>query len=175
VNSKKTLLFLGLDNAGKTTLLHMLKFGTLKTSFPTQQPTMEELALGNITLKAFDMGGHKNARSIWQNYFPVVDGIVFIVDAADPNRFEEAKQVLSDLLVCDELEDVPLLVLGNKIDLSRAVSEEQLRDDLALHQFTNQPENGTQDKETRPLSLFMCSVVTRQGYAQGFRWLGKHL
>jgi len=68
-----------------------------------------------------------------------------------------------------------LLVLGNKIDLSRAVSEEQLRNDLALLQFTSQIENGTPDKVTRPLGLFMCSVVTKQGYAQGFRWLGEHL
>jgi len=48
--------------------------------------------LGNVRFKAFDLGGHKAVRKVWKNYFPSVDGIIFLVDSADPDRFDEAKE-----------------------------------------------------------------------------------
>lgn len=91
------LVFLGLDAAGKTTLMYMLKENRVIQGNPTMYATSEELLLGNIKLTAYDIGGHRQVRKVWREYFPVADGIVFIIDVSKRSRLEEAKIELDSL------------------------------------------------------------------------------
>lgn len=172
------ILFLGLDNAGKTTLLRMLKDNRAVSAEPTIHPNTEELIVGQLKLKAFDLGGHETARRLWQDYTTTVDGVVFLVDAIDRQRFPEAKRELDNLLSSEELRGVPFLVLGNKIDMPSAASEEELKYALGLVD-TYGKEVASQYYENDcgacPIEVFMCSVVRRMGYKDAFQWLSNFL
>eukprot|EP00922_Rhytidocystis_sp_ex-Travisia-forbesii_P054061 GHVS01080206.1.p1 GENE.GHVS01080206.1~~GHVS01080206.1.p1 ORF type:complete len:193 (+),score=28.06 GHVS01080206.1:146-724(+) len=169
------ILFLGLDNAGKTTLLHMLKDDRVAQHVPTLHPHSEELLVGKLRLKTYDLGGHETARRIWKDYFAAVDAIVFMVDATDRDRFNEAREELNHLLESQELSNIPFVVLGNKIDKPQAASEEELRQYLGLHSHITYGRDRKGDSGIRPVELFMCSVIKRMGYADSFRWLSQFL
>jgi len=174
VNLEAKMVFLGLDNAGKTTLLGQLATGRLHSCKPTREAQSEELTLGKLSFQTFDLGGHVPARKNWRKYYMDTDVIVFMVDTADKKRFPEAKKELDSLLKDSYIAHVPFLILGNKIDDSKAVSESELREALGLHITTNKGQVALED-HIRPIEVFMCSVVKEYGYAEGFRWVSQYV
>lgn len=131
--------------------------------------------MGSINFKTIDLGGHELARKMWNQYFTEdVSAIVFIIDTAAPNRFSDVKRELDDLLQNDSLGKVPFLILGNKIDKPKAVSEEELKEKLGI-QTTGKGQKNPKIKINRPLELFMCSILEQTGYGEGFRWLSQYI
>ena len=166
-NKKANLLFLGLDNAGKSTLLHVLKTDKIVQTRPTIHPHSEELKIGNIILNTYDLGGHLTARLIWKDYFPNVNAILFLIDSVDTKRFNEVKTELENILKSPELINIPIALLGNKIDMSGAVSIDELKEALNYDEIIA--------KETRPMEIFMVSVTKKIGFTNALEWICKQL
>ncbi|XP_053318577.1 GTP-binding protein SAR1b [Spea bombifrons] len=175
-NKTGKLVFLGLDNAGKTTLLQMLKGGRMGQYVPTMHATSEELTIAGMTFTTFDLGGHSQARRVWKNYYPVVNGIVFLIDCTDQERLYESKSELDALLTDESIASLPILLLGNKIDRPEAISEDKLLHTFGIYGLTTgKGKVPLKQLNSRPLEVFMCSILKRQGYGEGFRWLSQYI
>ncbi|VUC21280.1 unnamed protein product [Clonostachys rosea] len=123
----------GLQNAGKTSLLRVLAGGEFTVdSIPTVGFNMKRVQRGHVTLKCWDIGGQPRFRTMWERYCRGVNAIVFIVDIADVELIPQAKDELHALLQFTSLENIPLLVLGNKSDLPQKLSVDELIDELDL-------------------------------------------
>lgn len=165
ININARILLVGLDNAGKTTLLHMLRDDKLVQHAPTHHPTTEEFSMPTgvmgqcVNFTTYDVGGHKQFRALWDTYSSSVDAIFYLVDVSDHERLEESKIELDVLLFDPNIPvEVPIVVLGNKIDREGSLSEEQFREAFGLK------------KEDRPIEVFMCSIIQREGYAPALKW-----
>lgn len=172
------LVFTGLDNTGKTTMLYMLNDGHVSRSNYSTQATV---TIGDICFTIYELCAYQywnRSRTAELNLYQLADGIVYFIDAADSERFEESRVELNKMLSDDKIPDnIPILILGNKIDRPNAVSEDDIKDAFHLHDKTtgkgNVPLSDLQQR--RPLEIFMCTVVKRLGYAEGFQWLCQYI
>ncbi|KAL7275024.1 ADP-ribosylation factor-like protein 8B [Rhizina undulata] len=131
------ITMIGLQNAGKTSLLRVLAGGEFTIdSIPTVGFSMKRVQKGHVTLKCWDLGGQPRFRSMWERYCRGVNAIVFIVDAADPSTIPTAKEELHTLLQKPILDGIPLLVLGNKSDLPEKIGVDELIETMNLKDIT---------------------------------------
>ena len=176
-NKSGKILFLGLDNAGKTSLLQRLKSDSIAQNVPTLHATSQELTIKNLRFTAIDIGGHFQARRVWRDYFMAVDVIVFLVDSQDTARLMESKYELDQLLADEQIQNCPILILGNKIDMPGSIGEGALIHSLGLYGRTTGKDHVSIStlQGRRPLELFMCSIKERQGYGEAFNWVSQYL
>ncbi|CAD5115279.1 DgyrCDS4272 [Dimorphilus gyrociliatus] len=171
-DQKKTFVIIGLDYAGKTTLTGKIKTGRMIAANPSLRPNLEELRLGQLTFTVYDLGGHKLVRRVWREYCYAADGIIFVLDAADKERMNEAKSELHNILNDEEFSTIPILILGNKIDIVDAMGREELIGCLNIYKnIFQEGEKGV----SRPIEIFSCSTKLDQGYGAGIRWLAKQV
>mmetsp|Transcript_3206 Transcript_3206/g.6351 ORF Transcript_3206/g.6351 Transcript_3206/m.6351 type:complete len:182 (+) Transcript_3206:85-630(+) len=164
-NKQARIIVLGLDNAGKSTLVHKLCKNEVRAFIPTTKAQAQTFTLGGVEFTAWDLGGHEQVRDLWEEYYTGADGIVFMVDSADTARFGEAKKELKELLKHEALEGTPLLVLGNKSDMPGSKGRAELLEGLGLDL----------DADERPMELVMASLIASTGYPAGFQWLSGYL
>jgi len=161
------ILLVGLDGAGKTSLLEQLKAkfqNTEVTNLDKISPTVG-LNIGNIDagrakLVFWDLGGQSSLRTIWDKYYTEAHAICFVIDSSARNRFEEAKSTLDSILHNPELYDAPLLVLANKHDLPDASSLTDI-----IQRFIS---NASQDHNCHVQAV---SAFTGEGIVEGVNWL----
>lgn len=129
------ILMVGLDAAGKTTILYKLKVGEVITTIPTIGFNVETVEFKNIRFTVWDVGGQKRIRSLWSHYFVNTSAVIFVLDSADGDRIEEAAQELHSMMENDELKNAVLLVLANKQDLPNALSISEISERLEMQKL----------------------------------------
>lgn len=138
--SEARILMLGLDAAGKTTILYKLKLNETVSSIPTIGFNVETVSpVKNVTFTVWDVGGQDKIRPLWKHYFHNTEGLVYVVDSADRERVNEAKDELFWILDSDEMRGVPVVILANKQDLPNAVQSSDLAQKLGLNQIRTHP------------------------------------
>ncbi|EFC35380.1 ARF/SAR family small GTPase [Naegleria gruberi] len=170
---KGKIIFLGLDNAGKTTLLHKLKSNLIGAYQSTTTPNKESIEISSTcSVEAIDMGGHDLARQLWKQYCIDVNGIVFIVDSMDRKRSQVAAKELAKILNDSDLANVPVVILGNKVDNPQAMSEFELCCTMGVSHLRTGPTKGINESNPqRPLEVFMTSIINEFNITESIEWL----
>jgi GTP-binding protein SAR1 len=165
-SKSNTILLLGLDDAGKTTLTGRLTQNRLIQAAPTGKPSKHEIKIGSTLLAITDVGGHQQARRLWRDYMFASTRLIFVIDASNRQRLPEARYELLNVLNDDEIQSIPLLILANKIDnTGTAYGEKELIYHLDLDKYLNE--------ENPRVKLCMCSIKRNEGFTDGLKWLIK--
>ena len=138
-NQEVRLLILGLDNAGKTTLLYQMQFGEVKVTVPTLGFNVETVKYENLTFQMWDLGGQTEIRPYWRCYYPKTNAVVFVIDSSDKERIDISKQELFLLLQEEDLKGVPIAILANKQDIEGAISDIEISESMGLCNIKNRP------------------------------------
>ncbi len=180
-------LMVGLDNAGKTTILYALKLGEVVSTAPTVGFNVEEITVSGITMSVWDIGGQTKLRqcemsflaflafpgfliflfpTVWKHYYDGTVAVIFVVDSSDRERFPEARNELEQMGSDSELRDWTLLVLANKSDLPNAASVAELSQELGLTGAVKGPQC---------YHVQQCCALKKEGIQEGFAWLADTL
>uniref|UniRef100_UPI00398EA478 ADP-ribosylation factor 4-like n=1 Tax=Pristiophorus japonicus TaxID=55135 RepID=UPI00398EA478 len=133
---ERRILMVGLDAAGKTTILYKLKLGEIVTTIPTIGFNVETVDYKNVCFTVWDVGGQDKIRPLWRHYFQNTQGLIFVVDSNDRERVPEALNELQKMLQENELRNAVLLVYANKQDLPNAMKVSELTEKLELNRLT---------------------------------------
>jgi small GTP-binding protein len=158
------ILMVGLDAAGKTTILYKMKLGEVVTTIPTIGFNVETVEYKKISFTVWDVGGQDKIRPLWRHYYHNTNGLIFVVDSNDRDRIEEARDELQRMLGEHEMRQAVLLVFANKQDLPNALPPSSMSEELKLNglrsrQWFIQPACGT----------------TGDGLYEGLEWLSRAL
>jgi len=158
------ILMVGLDAAGKTTILYKLKLGEVVTTIPTIGFNVETVEYKNLSFTVWDVGGQDKIRPLWRHYYQGTNGLIYVVDSNDRDRVEDAKEELSKMLNEDEMRDAALLVFANKQDLPNAMTAAEVTEKLNLHNMRN-----------RQWFIQSACATTGDGLYEGLDWLSRVL
>jgi ADP-ribosylation factor-like protein 5B len=154
------LCLIGLDNAGKTTLLYKLSLGQVVATQPTIGANVESVTYKNIEFQVWDIGGQESLRQIWNSYYTHTSAIILVVDATDRVRFPLVTYELKKLLALDTVKHAPILIFANKQDLEGAATPADLAVSLGLTTVAD-----------RSFHIEGCSATEGSGLEAGLEWL----
>jgi len=158
------ILILGLDGAGKTTILYRLQAGEVVTTIPTIGFNVETVTYKNLKFQVWDLGGQTSIRPYWRCYYTNTDAIIYVVDSADRDRMGISKQELVSMLEEDELKDAILVVLANKQDIEGSMTVTEVHAALGLDKLKN-----------RTFQIFKASATKGEGLDESMEWLSNSL
>jgi ADP-ribosylation factor-like protein 5B len=158
------IVILGLQNAGKTTILYRLSLGQLVKTQPTIGSNVEEISYNNVKFQAWDLGGQESMRSVWDVYYLSTDAIIYVIDSADVDNYEESKQEFYKLLKNEDLKCATILIFANKQDMVKAKPVPELIQIYDLYSI-----------KQHIWHIQPCSAETGEGLMAGIKWLSDQL
>ncbi|CDW54641.1 Arf domain containing protein [Trichuris trichiura] len=153
-------LMLGLDAAGKTTILYKLKLGQSVTTIPTVGFNVETVTYKNVKFNVWDVGGQDKIRPLWRHYYTGTQALIFVVDCADRDRIDEARQELHRIVNDREMRDAVILVFANKQDVVEAMKPHEVQEKLGLARLRE-----------RNWYVQPCCAASGDGLHEGLMWL----
>ncbi|TQS34782.1 hypothetical protein Golomagni_04823 [Golovinomyces magnicellulatus] len=159
------LLMLGLDAAGKTTILYKLKLNQDVTTIPTVGFNVETVTYKNVKFNVWDVGGQDKIRPLWRHYFSGTQGLIFVIDSSDRARIEEARQELHRIINDREMKECLLLLKPwTKIDPHKAMNPQEVTDSLNLASLTD-----------KIWFVVPSCATTGEGLLEGLAWLSNNV
>ncbi len=158
------LCIVGLDAAGKTTILNRMRFDEVMATAPTIGVNTEDIQVRNVNIKVFDLAGQEKMRNVWKYYYSSIEGVIFVLDSTRVDRIHEARDELLNLLANEEAKYIPCLIFANKQDLPKAVTSAEMVEMLGIADYVNK----------KPVSIVRvqeASALQDQGLLEGFEWM----
>ena len=155
---------LGLDNAGKTTILYKLKLGKTSKTVPTVGFNVETVKHKNVTFAVWDCGGQERIRPLWRHYFTGTNALIYVVDSSDHDRLDESRKELLRVISDKELSNCLLIVLANKQDMEGSVKPKEL---MEKFDFDNLPGDHT-------WSVIPTVAINGTGLVEALNWISSH-
>jgi ADP-ribosylation factor-like protein 6 len=159
-----SVLVVGLDNSGKSSLLNFLSPSEIQTNdtTPTVGFSVEHFSCKGLSFTAFDMSGQNRYRTLWGNYYRTTNGIIFVIDSSDKTRILVAREEVQQLLSHSDISsrNIPILFFANKMDIRDSLSDVGVSSALGLDSITNK-------------SWHICSsnALSGEGVSDGIEWL----
>ena len=157
------IAMVGLDAAGKTTVLYKLKLNDVVTTIPTIGFNVERLEYKNLKMTIWDIGGQDRLRPLWRHYYENTNGIIFVVDSCDATRMKLARDEIAKMMEEPALRDAKLVVFANKQDMPNAVPAMDIINVLELRNLKNK------------WFVQPTSATTGHGLYEGLDWLAQNL
>lgn len=158
------ILILGMQNAGKTTILYRLSLGQLVKTSPTIGSNVEEINYENVKFQAWDLGGQESTRSVWDVYYMNTDAIVYVIDSEDEEYYEESKLQFHKLLNNQMLKNTIILIFANKQDKPGAKNINKIIEDYELDKIKD-----------HIWHIQPCTAIKGEGLVTGIKWLSEQL
>ncbi|KAF3334056.1 ADP-ribosylation factor-like protein [Carex littledalei] len=131
------VVMLGLDSAGKTTILYRMHLGEVLSTVPTVGFNVEKVQYKNVAFTVWDVGGQEKLRPLWRMYFSNTDALVYVVDSLDRERIGDAQHEFQGIIKDPLMANCVILVFANKQDLRGAMSAEEVCRGLGMYELKN--------------------------------------
>jgi len=158
------IIILGLQEAGKTTILYRLSLGQFVKTSPTIGSNVEELSYNNVKFQAWDLGGQDSIRPLWEVYYVNTDAVIYVIDSQNDENFEISKSEFHKVLANKNLKNSVILIFANKQDLPGAKNINKIIEDYELSKIKD-----------HIWHIEPCSAVNGEGLVNGMKWLADQL
>lgn len=163
-NEEHKIVIVGLDNAGKTTILYQFLMNEVVHTSPTIGSNVEEVVWRNIHFIMWDLGGQQSLRAAWSTYYTNTEFVIIVIDSTDKERLITIREELHKMLSHEELSKAGVLIYANKQDIKGSMTATEISRQLDLTSIKKQQWH-----------IQSCCALTGEGLLQGLEWIVSRL